>query len=330
MKLLDCTLRDGANVVGNGFSAELTESMIKALTDCGIRCIELGNAKGVGSYEKLGAVAPLTDKEYMELAEPYTAENELGMFILYQNGTPENVALAARHGLTFLRVGGNAGDGKKAVDAVMTVKAGGLKCFYSLMKAYVLSAKELAAEAELLEAAGLDEITIMDSAGTMTPDQVKEYVTELKNVLSIPVGFHGHDNLGLSVGNALAAYEAGADVFDCGLLGMARSAGNCATELLASVFKRQGLLEGVDLYRLLDYLDHDLIPKMKVYDYAPSVTPNDLVYGMAGCHSSYSKLLEKIAAEEGVSLYRLIMEVSKIDRKTPDEALMRKVAKELL
>ena len=31
MKLFDCTLRDGANVVGNGFSPELTESMVKNL-----------------------------------------------------------------------------------------------------------------------------------------------------------------------------------------------------------------------------------------------------------------------------------------------------------
>ena len=29
MKIMDCTLRDGANVVGNGFSAELTERMLR-------------------------------------------------------------------------------------------------------------------------------------------------------------------------------------------------------------------------------------------------------------------------------------------------------------
>ena len=49
MKLFDCTLRDGANVVGNGFSPELTESMVKNLLRCGIQDIELGNAKGIGS-----------------------------------------------------------------------------------------------------------------------------------------------------------------------------------------------------------------------------------------------------------------------------------------
>ena len=31
MKIMDCTLRDGANVVGNGFSPELTKMMIEGL-----------------------------------------------------------------------------------------------------------------------------------------------------------------------------------------------------------------------------------------------------------------------------------------------------------
>ena len=44
MRMFDCTLRDGANVVGNGFSPALTESMVKNLIACGITEIELGNA----------------------------------------------------------------------------------------------------------------------------------------------------------------------------------------------------------------------------------------------------------------------------------------------
>ena len=48
MRIFDCTLRDGANVVGNGFSPELTESMIRGLLGCGIQDIEMGNAKGIG------------------------------------------------------------------------------------------------------------------------------------------------------------------------------------------------------------------------------------------------------------------------------------------
>lgn len=325
MRLFDCTLRDGANVVGNGFSARLTESMIKNLLDCGIRDIELGNAKGLGSHES-GAPAPLSDLEYMRLAAPYAARGRLGMFLLAAKATPERAAQAAENGMSFLRVGAAAGDGAKAVSAVHMVKAAGLTCRYSLMKAYISTPEELAAEAAMLAGEGVDAITIMDSAGTMFPHEVTRYVTALRRQVSIPVGFHGHSNLGLSQANALAAAEAGAEEIDCGLLGMARSAGNCATELAAAALQRRGLLENVDLYRLLAYLDGELIPAMEPYGYRPAVMPEDLVLGLSGCHSSFLKLFRQVAQEENVPLYRLIVEVSAQDRKAPTEALLRTVA----
>ena len=62
MKIMDCTLRDGANAVGNGFSAELTELMLRGLTKNHYPIIEFGNAKGIGA-DKKGFPAPLTDEE---------------------------------------------------------------------------------------------------------------------------------------------------------------------------------------------------------------------------------------------------------------------------
>ena len=54
MKIMDCTLRDGANVVGNGFSAELTELMLRGLTKNHYPIIEFGNAKGIGGIPATG------------------------------------------------------------------------------------------------------------------------------------------------------------------------------------------------------------------------------------------------------------------------------------
>lgn len=330
MKLMDCTLRDGGNVVGRGFNAELTKMMIEGLIASNITTIEMGNCTGIGSYESSNSIAPCTDLEYLKVVQPYLDRAEIGMFMGWKNGTDKNVGLAKEYGLNFLRVGANAGDGKLACDAVKRVKAAGLVCRYSLMKAYVLTAEELADEAAMLADCGLDEITIMDSAGTMTPDEVTEYVKAMTAKVSIPVAFHGHNNLGLSVANALAAQEAGATVFDCGLLGMARSAGNCATELAAAAFQRKGLLEDVDLMKLLDFEDRQLIPAMEQYNYHVAVKPFDLILGLAGAHSSFTKMFEEVAAEKHVNLYRLILEVSKADRKKPDRALAEKVADSLL
>lgn len=326
MLVMDCTLRDGANVVGKGFDAALTRSMIEGLINCGITTIEMGNCLGLGAYEANGSIAPCTDVEYLELIQPYLEKAEIGMFMGYKNATQENIDLAARYGLKFLRIGANAGDGEGACEGIGRVKAAGMKCRYSLMKAYILSPEELAREAKMLADCGLDEITIMDSAGTMMPDEVSAYTQALVNAVNIPVGFHGHNNLGLSVANAIAAAECGATVFDCGLLGMARSAGNCATELLVATFQRLGWMQNIDLYKLLNYLDEELIPAMETQGYHVAVKPYDLILGLAGCHSSFTKRFQEIARECNVPLYPLVVEASKLDRKAPSEALIRQTA----
>ena len=329
MVLFDNTLRDGGNVVGHGFSLELTESIVKGLLAAGIQDIELGNCKGLGAYEQMGATNAPSDEAYFQVVQPYLSQGRMGMFLLAKCATEERVQRAASAGLEFLRVGANAGDGAGSVEAVKMVKAAGLTCRYSLMKAYVSSPEELAAEARMLQEAGVDKITIMDSAGTMFPEEAAAYTRALKAAVSIPVGFHGHSNLGLSQANALSAAAAGADEIDCGLLGMARSVGNCATELAAATPEKKGYLKGVDLYKLLDYLEAELIPSMEAYNYHAAVGPVDLMLGLSGCHSNFLPIFRKVAEEEGVSLLRLIAGVSAIDRKNSSEALLREVAGKL-
>jgi len=329
MVLMDCTLRDGANVVGRGFNAELTKMMIEGLIKSNIKIIEMGNCLGLGAYEADKSIAPLTDKEYLELIQPYLPQAEIGMFMGVKNANEKNIAFGASYGLKFLRIGANAGDGKNAIEGIKLVKKYGMKCRFSMMKGYILSAEDLADEAKMLQDAGLDEITIMDSAGTMTPDEVREYCKALTSKLSIPVAFHGHNNLGLSVANALAALDGGATVLDCGLMGMARSAGNCATEIITATLQKLGKLDYVDFYTLIHFIDDELEPAMKPYGYRVPVEPIDLIYGMAGCHSSFAKRFADIAEAKKVDLFKLIVEVSKIDRKAPSVELIEKIADNL-
>lgn len=329
MKLFDNTLRDGGNVVGHGFSVRMTVSIVEGLLAAGIRDIEFGNCKGLGAYDQLHATDAPSDGEYLKAVRPYLSQGRIGMFMLAKCAGEDAVRTAADAGLSFLRVGANAGDGKDSIEAVKLVKKAGLTCRYSLMKAYVSPPEALAEEARMLQDAGVDKITIMDSAGTMFPEDATAYVSSLKRAVTIPVGFHGHSNLGLSQANALAAARAGADEIDCGLLGMARSAGNCATELAAATLQKAGYLPEVDLYKLLDYLDRELIPAMQPYGYHTAVSPTDLMLGLSGCHSNFLPMFKRVAEEEHVSLLRLIADVSAVDRKSPPEELLRKVAASL-
>ena len=327
VKLMDCTLRDGANVVGKGFSAEITDMILDGLTSCHVPIIEFGNAGGIGAYEVAGFTAAETDQTYLDIAQKYLNRgSELGMFLNAKRYREKNVALAKESGLAFLRVGADAGDADLSLQAIRDIKASGLKAFYSLMKAYLLTPDQLAEEGKKLEDAGLDQITIMDSAGTMLPDQVAEYTQKLATAVSIPVAFHCHNNLGLSAANAIAAYENGAAILDCGLMGMARSAGNLATEICVAIMQRRGEMRDIDLYGMMDFIDQRLQPAMAAHNYHNPVTPLDLALGLSGCHSSFVKKFKTIAQEKQVNLFRLIVEVSAIDQKSPSEELIAKVA----
>lgn len=170
----------------------------------------------------------------------------------------------------------------------------------------------------------------MDSAGTMLPDQAAAYTEALADALSIPVAFHCHNNLGLSAANALAAWQNGAAILDCGLMGMARSAGNLATEVCVALMQRHGEMKDIDLFGMLDFIENRLQPAMAAHNYHNPISPTDLTLGYSGCHSSFLKLFKKAAAEKGVNLFRLITEVSAANQKNPSEELIAQTADRLI
>ena len=97
VRLMDCTLRDGANVVGKGFDAEITKIVLDILTESNVPIIEFGNAGGIGAYEVAGFTNALTDMEYLDLVQPYIGKSEIGMFLNAKRFREPNVELAARH-----------------------------------------------------------------------------------------------------------------------------------------------------------------------------------------------------------------------------------------
>lgn len=330
MEIMDCTLRDGANVVGKGFSAELTTLMIKGLIASNIKTIEFGHATGLGAQNNGGNKAPLSDEEYLDLVAPYTAKANLGMFLLAKNANSKSIKIAADKKISFLRVGANAGDADQAEAAIKMVRDAGLSAKYSMMKAYILSPAELAAEAVKLEKFGAQAITIMDSAGYMLPKQVFEYTKNVVEAVKVPVGFHGHNNLGLAAANALVAEEAGAAFIDCGLMGMARSAGNIATEVIIAALQRRGKAQEYALYDLLSFIENELRPKLIEYGYHDPIPPLDLVLGYSGAHSSFLPLFKEVGAAKNANLYKLIVETSYKNMKNPTKVLMENVADVLL
>ena len=234
--------------------------------------------------------------------------------------------MACRYRIGFLRVGTNAATVEPAAPVIRKIRQAGIKARFSLVQAHSVPPKKLAENARKVAGYGAQFVTIMDSTGTMIPSQAKEYVDALVKAVDIPVGFHGHNNLGFSVANAIAAIDSGAFSIDGALGGLARSAGNAPTEMLCAVLEKLGRPTGIDWYRLLDFIDEKfstIVPDMK------SVPPLDIIFGYAGFHSRNLTMAKEVAREENVNLYKLIVQVMRYGQSNPEEATFKKAAFEL-
>jgi len=83
---------------------------------------------------------------------------------------------------------------------------------------------------------GAQSICLSDTCGHATPDGVRRLVRFIKDEVvkdrSVRIDWHGHNDRGLGVANAIAAFEAGADRLHGSILGIGERCGNVALDQL--------------------------------------------------------------------------------------------------
>jgi hydroxymethylglutaryl-CoA lyase len=110
-----------------------------------------------------------------------------------------------------------------------------------------------------LLAMGVDEISLGDTIGAATPNQVITLINLLKTQVPLDkLALHFHDTRGTALANVLAGLDAGITIFDSSLGGLGGcpyapgAAGNLATEDLVYMLHGLGIKTGIDLEKLVD------------------------------------------------------------------------------
>jgi len=328
IKILDTTLRDGSNAINFQFDRELTQKILSDLEKGGIEWIEMGHGLGLGATNKCGKPAPLSDEEYMDLAKSTLKKANFGFIILKKFGEKKDIKLAAERGARFIRIGSNITEVNQIEDYIKYAKEQGLIVFIALMKAYaVTSMKEYVEILQKLEKWGVDIVTLMDSAGTMIPEEVKKYINHGKMNINISLGFHAHNNLQLAIGNTITAIKAGADYVDVSVGGLGRSAGNAPTEILAILLEKYGWGKPLDYKVLSDLNDNYIFPLIKGQNRFSSEA---LTFGFAGFHSSFFPIVQKVVREYPSVDYRdLVIKLNIEEKVNVTEELVRRITKDL-
>jgi 4-hydroxy-2-oxovalerate aldolase len=262
----------------------------------------------------------------LEAAAKSLKKAKFGMFFIPGIGRKKTLDLAAKYKMDFVRIGTNVTEVEQAEPYIKYAKELGFLVFSNLMKSYALPIDEFIKKAELASRYGADVIVVVDSAGGMMPEEVHNYISRIKREIGVKVGFHGHNNLLLAIANTVEAVKAGAEIVDSSLQGIGRSAGNAQTEILVMVLEKLGYSTEVDLYKTMDLGEKVLRSMMGAGKGVDSI---NAILGYAQFHSSYLKIIYKIAQKYNIDPRELIVKVSEVNRIRVTEELVEKISHEV-
>jgi len=328
VSILECTLRDGSYLIDYQFTAEDTYIICLGLERAGFKLIEIGHGTGLRSSEAGRGKAAASDIEYLQAASTALSGSDVqfGMFFIPGIGKMEDLELAAEYGMNFVRIGTNVTEVEQAKSFIEKAKKVGLMVSSNLMKSYAVPIDAFVKLAKKVDEYGADIITVVDSAGGMFPEDVREYILHLRDTTDKKIGFHGHNNLQLAIANTLEAIKAGVSVVDSSLQGMGRSAGNAQTEILVMVLEKMGYRTGIDPYRTFDLGERIIKPMMSGQQ---GVDDFSVIAGIAQFHSSFSDVIYEAANKYDIDPRKLIIEVSEIDRVFVSPELAEEMAKKI-
>ncbi|HSH01838.1 MAG TPA: 4-hydroxy-2-oxovalerate aldolase [Anaerolineae bacterium] len=325
-RILECTLRDGSYVINFQFTAHDTQQIAAGLESVGFDMIEVGHGIGLGASEQGKGVAAETDETYLKVAAETIKEADWGMFCIPGIAELRHVDLAGKYGMDFIRIGTNIEDYEQARPFIERAKKYDMFVCANFMKSYVSAPDDFAEYALQAEKFGADVVYIVDSAGGMLPEDIERYVDAIRaRSTTIRLGFHGHNNLGLGVANALKAQSLGIEIIDTSLQGFGRSAGNTSTEQFLCALMQRGIDMNIDPIAVMDIGEKLIHPFIT----ARGLSSIDMVSGLALFHSSYMPIIESYATKYRVDPRRLIVAVCEHDRADAPQDLVKEQAERL-
>jgi 4-hydroxy 2-oxovalerate aldolase len=323
----DPTLRDGNHAVRHQLSRESFIAYCQAAEAAAVPIVEVGHGNGLGASSLLVGECSLSDDDILSLSRAHLHKSRLGIHVIPGFCTIKvDLAKAVDAGVDVFRIASHCTEADITDRHIEYIRKVGKQAFGVLMMSHMASPAILLEEAKKMESYGAEAIIIMDSAGAYFPDDVTQRISTLAGGLSVPVGFHGHNNLGMAVINSVAAVNAGATIIDGTIRGFGAGAGNTQLEVLVAVFERLGIETGIDLYKILDAAD---IAEKAFNPVAPHISPLSIVSGLAGVFSGFSKPVSQAAKDYGVDPRDIFFGLGKRNAVAGQESLIIEVAREL-
>ena len=240
-QILDCTLRDGGYYTDWDFAPNVVNTYLDAINALPIDYIEVGYRNnpdktymGEYGYCPVSSLRRIRERCSKKIAVMINEKSSRVEDLPYLVAPIEGV-------VDMVRIAVDPKNIDRAINLAKHIKDAGFEVGFNLM--YMSKWGEY--DGLFPKFAQLKEVVtifnMVDSFGSMMPEDVASTISAIQAVTDCPLGFHGHNNLQMALINTLTAIKCGVKSVDGTILGMGRGAGNLNIELLLTCLNRNGL-----------------------------------------------------------------------------------------
>ena len=305
----DSTLRDGNHAAKHKLSIGIIKNHCTLANLAGIHSVEIGHGNGLGASSFQVGMSPHNDKEIIETAKKALTKSKLAVHVMPGFATFErDIKPAIDLGVDIFRVGTHCTEANLSINFLEKLANYKVEVLSCLMMSHMASKEELLKQAKFLENIGSNGICIYDSAGSFDLERTKEIISMLNSNLNIPIGFHGHNNLGLAVANSYIACKNGAKIIDASICSFGAGAGNTQLEVLASFLDSKGFETGININNLYDLVTYASSTYAKNKPFSSTLS---IVSGISGVFSGFANHVLKASALYNIDSLALFRNLGK-------------------
>ena len=241
--VLDATIRDGGLVNSFYFTDEFVKKLYMANVKAGVDYMEFGYkaSKELFDVNKFGKWKFCDEESIRSIVGDNNTDMKISVMAdVGRTDLEHDILDKSDSVIDLVRVATYINTIPAAIDMAEYCKSKGYETSINIMAISTSNDKDIKQALELIGQSGVDMIYIVDSYGSMYPEQIRELsemYTEVGEKYGKKIGMHAHNNQQMAFANTIEATARGVSMLDATMSGMGRGAGNCAIEALIGFLK---------------------------------------------------------------------------------------------
>ncbi len=262
IKVVDCTLRDGGLVNDFFFTDDFVKALYRANIKAGVDYMEFGYkaSKEMFDVNKFGKWKFCDDKDIRAVVGDNKTDMKIAVMadvgrcdfkkdILNKKDSPVDLVRVATYINTI----------PAAIEVIEDCTKKGYETSVNIMAISKSNETDLDAALELLGQSSVGTIYLVDSYGSLYPEQARRLADKYLEVAAKynkKVGIHAHNNQQLAFANTAEVIIMGVSYLDATVSGMGRGCGNCPSELLLGFLKNPKY----NINPILNFVEKEIVP----------------------------------------------------------------------